>query len=59
MIRSPRRQRIYICDNCIDIAYTLVHENINKKSTAAMRKKMAENWGLEMVEEKKKIPILH
>lgn len=54
MIRSPRRQRIYICDNCIDIAYTLVHENINKKSTAAMRKKMAENWGLEMVEEKKK-----
>ena len=54
MIRSPSRQRIYICDRCIDIAYTLVHENINKKSTAAMRKKIAENDGLEMIEPKRK-----
>ena len=54
MIRSPSRQRIYICDRCIDIAYTLVHENINKKSTAAMRKKIAENEGLEMIEPKRK-----
>lgn len=54
MIRSPSRQRIYICDRCIDIAYTLLHENINKKSTAAMRKKIAENDGLEMIEPKRK-----
>lgn len=54
MIKSPSRPRIYICDQCIDIASALVHDNINKKSTANMRKKMAEIGGLEMVAQKKK-----
>lgn len=54
MIRSPSRQRIYICDQCIEIAYKILCENISEKSTAAMRKKIAENEGLEIVEPKRK-----
>lgn len=54
MIRSPRRHRIYICDQCVNIAYALINDNISQKSMSKMRNKMAENAGFEMVEKKKK-----
>lgn len=53
MIKSPKRN-VFICDDCICISHTIISNCINQNSAAHMRKKMVENWGLEMVEPKKK-----
>lgn len=54
MIRSPSRHWIYICDRCVDIASTLIHNDISQKTMGKMRKKISEDAGFEMVEKKKK-----
>lgn len=54
MIQSPKRKNVFICDSCICISNQIISNCINQKSAAHMRKEMAENWGLETVEPKKK-----
>lgn len=54
MVRSPSRHRIYICDQCVDIASALIHDNISQKSMSKTRNKLSENAGFEMVEKKEK-----
>lgn len=53
MIKSPKRN-VFICDDCICISHTIISNCINQNSAAHMRKKMVENWGLEMVDPKRK-----
>lgn len=53
MIKSPKRN-VFICDDCICISHSIISNCINQKSAALMRKNMVENWGLEMMEQKKK-----
>lgn len=53
MVRSPSRHSIYICDKCVDIAATIIHDNISKKSTAALRRRISEDAAYEVVQKKK------
>lgn len=53
MVRSPSRHSIYICDKCVDIAATIIHDNINKKSTAALRRRISEDAAYEVVQKRK------
>lgn len=54
MIRSTKNEDIYICDTCVQIAYRVSSNDINKKSAGDFRKNWKSPHDLEIMEKQSK-----
>ncbi|HBI61372.1 MAG TPA: ATP-dependent Clp protease ATP-binding subunit ClpX [Lachnospiraceae bacterium] len=54
LVKSPIHNDIYICDKCSEISFSVINGDINKKSSANLRKNWKDTKNMEVLEKKSK-----